>query len=44
VLRQDPFQHDQLLEALDADARHAREKDLRHATDGETPDRLITAD
>ena len=44
VLRQDALEHDDLLEALDADARHAREKDLRHAADGQAPDRLVPAD
>ena len=44
VLRQDPLEHDELLEALDADAGHAREEDLRHAADGQAPDRLIPTD
>ena len=44
VLRQDPLEDDELLEALDADAGHAREEDLGHAADGQAPDRLIPTD
>ena len=44
VLRQDPLEHDQLLEPLDADAGEAGEVDLRHSADGQTSERLVPPD
>ena len=44
VLRQDPLEHDQLLEPLDADAQEPRQIDFGHPTDGQTANRLIAAD